>query len=122
MIKKWREVLLRYEGQAENSAVAADLKNMMPGMMVEQIAAVLLENVNIFVMGFISTAAIAGVGQINTVNNVLMNLLQAFAIGGTVLVGQYVGAAKKKEAAGSAFSALFLGGLVSLLVTALVWV
>ena len=121
MIKKWREVLLRYEGQAENSAVAADLKNMMPGMMVEQIAAVLLENVNIFVMGFISTAAIAGVGQINTVNNVLMNLLQAFAIGGTVLVGQYVGAAKKKEAAGSAFSALFLGGLVSLLVTALVW-
>ena len=95
MIKKWREVLLRYEGQAENSAVAADLKNMMPGMMVEQIAAVLLENVNIFVMGFISTAAIAGVGQINTVNNVLMNLLQAFAIGGTVLVGQYAGAAKK---------------------------
>ena len=121
MIKKWREALLRYEGQAENSAVAADLKNMMPGMMVEQIAAVLLENVNIFVMGFISTAAIAGVGQINTVNNVLMNLLQAFAIGGTVLVGQYAGAAKKKEAAGSAFSALFLGGLVSLLVTALVW-
>ena len=50
MIKKWREVLLRYEGQAENSAVAADLKNMMPGMMVEQIAAVLLENVNIFVI------------------------------------------------------------------------
>ena len=121
MMKKWREALLRYEGQYENEAVAADLRSMMPGMMVEQIAAVLLENVNIFVMGFISTAAIAGVGQINTVNNVLMNLLQAFAIGGTVLVGQYAGAAKKKEASGSAFSALLLGGSVSLLITALVW-
>lgn len=121
MIKKWHEALLRYEGQAENPAAAADLKNMMPGMLVEQIAAILLENINIFVMGFISTAAIAGVGQINTINSVLMNLFQAFAIGGTVLVGQYVGARKNRAASGAAFSALMLGGIVSLLITAGVW-
>lgn len=113
--------LARYEGVEENRAAAADLHAMLPGMMVEQIAAVLLENVNVFVMGFISTAAMAGVGQINTVNSVLMNLFQAFAIGGTVLVGQFAGAGKKKEASGSAFSALLLGCAISMAVAVLAW-
>ena len=94
---------------------------MLPGMLVEQVAAILLENVNVFVTGFISTAAIAGVGQINTVNSVLMNLFQAFAIGGTVLVAQNAGASRKKDASHAAYAALLMGGLVSLLLTAVVW-
>ncbi len=122
MWKVLRRRLERYEGMEENLTVALDLRRMLPGMLVEQIAAIFLENINVFVMGFISTAAIAGVGQINTVNSVLMNLFQAFAIGGTVLVGQFAGAGRKKDAARSAASALLLGGSVSLLVTALIWI
>lgn len=116
-----REKLDAFEGLAENESAAADLRGMLPGMLVEQVAAIFLENINVFVMGFISTAAIAGVGQINTLNSVLMNLFQAFAIGGTVLVAQHAGASRNREASQSAFSALVLGMAVSTLVTALIY-
>lgn len=121
MATSLRARLNQFEGLAENQSAAQDLRKMLPGMLVEQVAAILLENVNVFVTGFISTAAIAGVGQINTVNSVLMNLFQAFAIGGTVLVAQNAGASRKKDASHAAYAALLMGGLVSLLLTAVVW-
>ena len=102
MATSLRARLNQFEGLAENQSAAQDLRKMLPGMLVEQVAAILLENVNVFVTGFISTAAIAGVGQINTVNSVLMNLFQAFAIGGTVLVAQNAGASRKKDASHAA--------------------
>lgn len=121
MFTTLRNQIHRFEGLEGNESVSRDLHAMLPGMLVEQVAAILMENANIFVMGFISTAAIAGVGQINTVNNTLMNLFQAFAIGGTALVAQFAGGAKKKEASQAAFSALLLGGIVSVILTALIF-
>lgn len=117
----FRMRLNEFVGLQGNEAVATDLRKMLPGMLVEQVAAIFLENINVFVMGFVSTAATAGVGQINTVNSVLMNLFQAFAIGGTVLVAQNIGAAKRREAAQAAFSALLLGLAVSITVSLLLF-
>ena len=77
---------LRDDSGPDTDAVRAELHGMLPGMLVEQTAAVILENVNVYVMGFISTAALAGVSQVTTINNILMNLFQAFATGGTVMV------------------------------------
>lgn len=116
-----RERILKYEKSYQNETVAADLNNMLPGMFIEQIAAIFLENINVFVMGFISTAAIAGVGQINTVNGVLMNIFQAFAIGGTVIVGQHAGAKRNRNGAEAAYAALLLGCAVSVLLTAAIF-
>lgn len=117
MIRNIIARLEQFEGRAENETVVQDLNSMLPGMLLEQVAAIFLENINVFVMGFISTAAIAGVGQVNTLNNVLMNLFQAFAIGGTVIVSQHAGAGRNRQAANSAFSALLLGSAVSILIT-----
>lgn len=116
-----RRRLAAFESAAGNEAVAEDLHRMVPGMAVEQAAAVLLDIINIAVMGFVSTAAIAGVGQINTVNNVLMNLFQAFAIGGTAAVAQRVGAGRDRNAAQAAGSAILLGLGISLALTALLF-
>lgn len=122
MLQKMSRRVAAFERCDENHAVVTDLNNMLPGMFVEQIAAIFLENINVFVMGFISTAAMAGVGQINTVNNVMMNIFQAFAIGGTVIVGRHIGARRAKEGAEAAVSALILGLIVSIAVTALAFV
>ncbi len=121
MVHALREKLDAYEGLVENRAVAADLRGMLPGMLVEQVAAIFLENVNVFVMGFISTAAIAGVGQINTLNSVLMNVFQAFSIGGTALFAQHAGASRKSEASQTALSSLLLGLTVSAFLTGLLY-
>lgn len=114
---KFKSWLYRVECLEGNEDTARELRAMLPGMLVEQVAAVFLELVNVFVSGFFSTAAMAGVGQINTVNSVLMNLFQAFAIGGTAIVSRHAGAARRKDAAESAFSALLLGVTVSIALT-----
>ena len=116
--KSWLDRAERIEG---NELTARELRAMLPGMLIEQVAAVFLELVNVFVSGFFSTAAMAGVGQINTVNSVLMNLFQAFAIGGTAIVSQHAGAARRGDAARNAFSALALGLAVSVAITALIF-
>lgn len=118
---KFKSWLYRVECLEGNEDTARELRAMLPGMLVEQVAAVFLELVNVFVSGFFSTAAMAGVGQINTVNSVLMNLFQAFAIGGTAIVSRHAGAARRKDAAESAFSALLLGVTVSIALTILIF-
>lgn len=110
---------LRDDSGPDTDAVRAELHGMLPGMLVEQTAAVILENVNVYVMGFISTAALAGVSQVTTINNILMNLFQAFATGGTVMVARCAGAGKRGAASRYAASALVLGLSVSLLLSAL---
>lgn len=119
--ERMRAKLDEFECLRGNENTARELRAMLPGMLVEQIAAVFLELVNVFVSGFFSTAAMAGVGQINTVNSVLMNLFQAFAIGGTAIVSRHAGAARRKNASESAFSALALGIGVSVILTVLIF-
>ena len=122
MFVRIQKCLREFEQEEQNKEASEELKGMLPGMIVEQIAAILLENVNIFLMGLISTAAIAGVGQINTVNNILMNLFQAFAIGGTVVTARYAGARDEKRAKMASSSALLLGLTVSLICTGILFV
>ncbi|MGN1140031.1 MAG: MATE family efflux transporter [Oliverpabstia sp.] len=93
------------------------VKKMLPGMLIEQTAAVVIENMNVFVMGFVSVAAMAGVSQVTTINNTVMNFFQAFAIGGTVMTAQYLGADQRKKASKAAMSSLVLGILVSVLLS-----
>ena len=85
-----------------NELVRRDMRSMLPGMLIEQVAATLLDNINIVVMGFIGSEATAGVSQVSTINNTMMIVVQFFAMGGTALVAQAAGAE------GAAVSALLL--------------
>lgn len=114
--------VFRADAGPETAEIRTDLRRMLPGMLVEQSAAVILENVNVYVMGFISTAALAGVSQVTTINNILMNLFQAFATGGTVMAARCAGAGKNRSASRYAGSALLLGLSVSLAIAALFFV
>ena len=80
-----------------NESVRSDLHTMLPGMLTEQFASTLLENINVIVMSFVGNAAIAGVSRINPINNTLMIVFQAFSMGGTALVAQSSGAHRLEE-------------------------
>lgn len=110
--------LLKPEQYQTNATFGQRIKKMLPGMLIEQCAAVVIENMNIFVMGFVSVVALAGVSQVNTINNTLMNLFQAFAIGGTVMTAQHIGGKNRKKASEAAMMAILLGLAVSILIAA----
>ncbi len=97
----------------EDLGVRQDLNAMLPGMLLEQLSSTLLDNINIAVMGFIGSAAIAGVGQISTLNNTLMIAFQSFAIGGTALVAQAAGAGRAAAGRKTAGAALLSGFFIS---------
>ena len=89
------------------------MRGMLPGMLTEQFASTLLENISVLVTGFIGSVAIAGVSQINPINNTLMIVFQAFAMGGTALVAQASGAHNDREGAKTAGAALTMGVAIS---------
>ena len=70
-----------------------ELENSLyPSILVEQTSSALLGIVNTVVMGMVSTAALAGVGQINALNTVIFQFFNSLSQGGTVMVAQSVGA------------------------------
>ena len=79
---------LLHPAEDADPQLRSELRGMMPGMLVEQFASTLLDNVNVIVMGLIGNAAIAGVSQVGTINYILMIVFQAFAMGGTALVAR----------------------------------
>ena len=119
MMRRIKKVFL--PAKTEETMIREELQMMLPGMIAEQVAAVLLDNINVIVMGFIGRAALAGVSQISTVNNTLMIVFQSFALGGTALAARCAGAKKKEEASRVAGSALALGTGLGILVTLLLF-
>lgn len=97
-------------------------KRLYPGVFVDQMSAILLGLVNVAVMGTISSAALAGVGQVNTVNNVIVYFFNNFAMGGNVMVAQSVGANDAKGGQKSASQSLLLGILISLALTVVMFI
>ena len=65
MMRRIKKVFL--PAKTEETMIREELQMMLPGMIAEQVAAVLLDNINVIVMGFIGRAALAGVSQISTV-------------------------------------------------------
>ncbi len=104
---------LLHPAEDADPQLRSELRGMMPGMLVEQFASTLLDNVNVIVMGLIGNAAIAGVSQVGTINYILMIVFQAFAMGGTALVAQAAGAKQDRRCHRMAGAALLLGLTIS---------
>lgn len=99
----------------------SQIRQLMPSILVEQLSAMLLGMVNLMVMGLVSSAAQAGVGQTNTFNNMVVYLFNAFAMGGTVMVAHNIGAKNHQGARKSAAQAMTLGLVLSVAVTILLF-
>lgn len=104
-----------------DSQLMAQQKKLYPAVFVGQTSAMLLGLVNVAVTGTISSAALAGVGQVNTVNNVIVYFFNNYAMGGNVMVAQNVGAKNAEGVKKSAAQSLVLGLFFSLLVTVLIY-
>lgn len=89
---------------------------LYPSILIEQTSSELLGIVNTIVMGMVSTSALAGVGQINSLNMVIFQFFNALSQGGTVMIAQNIGASDPKRAKKSFEQSLVSISLISLTV------
>lgn len=92
-------------------------KQLFPSILIEQASSTFLGIANTIVMGFVSTAALAGVGQVNSLNTMIFMFFNSLSQGGTVMVAQSIGAKNPERAKKSFEQALVSGFLLSIVVT-----
>lgn len=102
-----------------DEAMLLQEKQLFPSILAEQASSTFLGIVNTIVMGMVSTAALAGVGQINSLNTMVFMFFNSLAQGGTVMVAQNIGAKNPKKARES-FAQAILSGLVMAVVVTVV--
>jgi putative MATE family efflux protein len=91
-------------------------------VLVEQFFIVIMGVVNTMLASNMGKEAISAIGMIDTISIIIISLFSALALGGTVVVAQYVGhkeLARASQAAAQALvSSLVLSGLTTLLIFA----
>lgn len=109
---------LRSDWHTDDELVSSMERRMLPSVLVEQASGVFLSFANLVIMGMVSGAALAGVGQVSTVNNAVMYFFSYFAMGGTVMVAQHMGEKREDLAKASLFNSLLFGLVFTCLLTA----
>lgn len=97
-----------------------NLKNLIVPLFMEQLLIAMVGMADVFVVGFISEAAVSGVSLVNAFNTVFINLFTALAAGGAVVISQYIGRKDKKMADRAASQLLTASLLFSLVMTIVV--
>lgn len=89
-------------------------------VLVEQFFIVLMGAVSTMLVGNLGREAVSAVGNIDTINNVMISVFSSVAIGGTVLVAQFTGREDRLSASRAASQAMLASIVLSLVLTALV--
>lgn len=103
----------------DDELVADMERHLLPSVTVEQISGIFLGFINMVIMGAVSGSALAGVGQVSTINSAAMFFFSSFAVGGTVMVSQYMGAKNQTMAKSALVHSLGFGVCLSTLATVL---
>ncbi|EIV99554.1 MATE family efflux transporter [Thermoanaerobacter siderophilus] len=90
-------------------------------VVVEQTFIILASVINAIMASRLSKQVISAIGMADSLNNILVNIFSGLAIGGTVVIAQYIGQNNRKSANRVLKQVLYFGILVSVLVTILVW-
>lgn len=93
-----------------------DLKKLIIPLIIEQALILSVGMVDTMMIASLGEAAMSGVSLVDMINGLLINVFAALATGGAVVVSQYIGAKKQKEANASTNQLIFVALVVSLVV------
>lgn len=91
------------------------LKQLIIPLFLEQLLVALVGIADVFVIGFVSEAAVSGVSLVNSFNTIFLNLFVALAAGGAVIINQYIGKGNREQAGLAAGQLLTASILLSIL-------
>lgn len=87
------------------------LKNLIIPLFLEQLLVAFVGIADVFIIGFVSEAAVSGVSLVNSFNTIFLYLFIALASGGAVVISQYIGK-KDFDKAGETASQLLIFSIV----------
>jgi len=97
--------------------VRQDVYKLGMPIFAEQLFVATLGMVNTMMAGHISKEAVSAIGMIDSFNYILIAFFSALAVGGTVVVAQYIGQENPKMANSAMKQALYAGMIVAFLIT-----
>lgn len=96
-----------------------DVFKLTGPIMMEQLFVTLMGIINTMMAGHIGKEAVSAIGMIDSINNIFIAFFSALAVGGTVVVAQYIGQDNIKKANEATKQALYISVLISLFISAL---
>ena len=97
--------------------IRKDVFNLAIPIMTEQLFVISLGMINTMMAGHIGKEAVSAIGMVDSVNNIFIAFFSALAIGGMVVVAQFIGQGNIKKANAAMQQALFSGLIITFLVT-----
>ncbi len=111
------------KGREVEPEIKAQFKRMLPSVFADQFSVICLGVVNVIMAGNVSGVVLAGVGQVDAINMILVYVFNSFATAGTVIIAQHIGRNDRAQAEESMLQTLVAGTLfLTLLSVALVLV
>jgi putative MATE family efflux protein len=102
--------------------IRSDVFRLTIPIVTEQVFVMSMGAVNTVLASRIGKEAVSAIGMVDSINNILIAFFSSLAVGSTVVVAQYAGQGKIREANETVKQALFSGLLLSVIVTAVLWI
>lgn len=96
-----------------------DVINLTVPIIMEQLFVALMGMINTMMAGHIGKEAVSAIGMIDSINNIFIAFFSALAVGGTVVVAQYLGRKNVKMANETTKQALYSSLAISFAITIL---
>ncbi|MBU3181876.1 MATE family efflux transporter [Clostridium psychrophilum] len=101
--------------------IRKDVLNLTAPIVTEQLFIISLGMVNTMMAGHIGKEAVSAIGMVDSINNIFIAFFTALAIGGMVVVAQFIGQQNIKKANATMKQTLYCGLIISFLVTIIMW-
>lgn len=99
-----------------------DVVKLAVPILTEQVFVMSLGMINTMMAGHIGKEAVSAIGMVDSINNIFISFFSALAVGGTVVVAQYIGKKNNKSANESMKQVLYAGLILSLIITIIIWI
>lgn len=102
--------------------IRKDVINLTLPILMEQLFVMSMGMVNTMMAGHIGKEAVSSIGMVDSINNIVIAFFSALAVGGMVVVAQFIGQGNIKKANASMKQALYSSILISLSITLIMFI
>jgi len=101
--------------------IRKDIMKLALPILTEQVFVISMGTINTMMAGHIGKEAVSAIGMVDSLNFIFIAFFSALAVGGTVVVAQFVGQGNIKKANAAMKQALYSGFALAFLVTIITW-
>ncbi|AEF18059.1 MATE efflux family protein [Thermoanaerobacterium xylanolyticum LX-11] len=102
--------------------IKKDILKLIGPIITEQTFISSMGIINTILASRLGKEAISSIGMADSINNILIGFFSALAVGGTVVVAQYVGQKNQKAANEASKQIMYSGELITIFITILIWI